>query len=216
MSSTDRQTERDAILAAMQRLLDGAPARSTGALTVLQLAVEAGVKRWVLAHKHPDLRQEFERRRDQVNGVPAAYQGIHAKVHDLEAVNQRLRADNRELREQADTYAQDIYELGTKLHNLSTAQNTATNVLRVRCVERCPGQAGLNGEALEPSASSTAPTIGVRRVPVPVRRHHGRRPAVPAVQPVLPRRRGTADRAGCRGRPRHDLPMGATLRPAAV
>jgi hypothetical protein len=132
MSSTDRQAERDAVPAAMQRLLTGAPARSTGALTVLQLAVEAGVKRWVLTHKHPDLRQEFERRRDQVNGVPAAYQGIHAKVHDLEAVNQRLGADNRELREQVDTYAQVLYELGTKLHNLSAAQNTATTVRPLR------------------------------------------------------------------------------------
>jgi formylmethanofuran:tetrahydromethanopterin formyltransferase len=57
--TVDRQAERDAIQAAAGRLLAGAPTRSTGALTVLQLAAEAGVKRWVLTHKHPDLRQAF-------------------------------------------------------------------------------------------------------------------------------------------------------------
>ncbi|MGW5851809.1 hypothetical protein ACWFQ8_28350 [Streptomyces sp. NPDC055254] len=44
--ATDRDAERNAITAAMQRLREGHPTRSTGALTTLQLAVEAGVKRW--------------------------------------------------------------------------------------------------------------------------------------------------------------------------
>ncbi|MEU1789173.1 hypothetical protein ABZ553_25545 [Streptomyces sparsogenes] len=61
--ATDRDAERDAITAAMQRLLDGCPTRSTGALTTLQLAAEAGVKRWVLTHKHVDLKEEFTRRK---------------------------------------------------------------------------------------------------------------------------------------------------------
>lgn len=59
--NTDRQAERDAIQAATRRLLAGTPTHSTGALTVLQLAAEAGVKRWVLTHKHPDLRQSLRR-----------------------------------------------------------------------------------------------------------------------------------------------------------
>jgi hypothetical protein len=50
---TDRAAECDAITAAMQRLLDGSPQRSAGALTVLQLAAEAGVKRWVLTQSTP-------------------------------------------------------------------------------------------------------------------------------------------------------------------
>ncbi len=53
---TDHDDERDAITAAIQRLLDGRPTRSTGALTTQQLAAEAGVKRWVLTHKHVDLK----------------------------------------------------------------------------------------------------------------------------------------------------------------
>jgi hypothetical protein len=59
--ATDHDDERDAITAAIQRLLDGRPTRSTGALTTLQLAAEAGVKRWVLTHKHVNLKEEFVR-----------------------------------------------------------------------------------------------------------------------------------------------------------
>ncbi|WP_221359828.1 hypothetical protein, partial [Streptomyces beigongshangae] len=97
--STNRTAERDAIQAAMQRLLAGTPTHSTGALTVVQLAAEAGVKRWVLTHKHPDLRQEFEAARERVNGIPVAFQNLQAKVDDLEASNRRLREHNSELAE---------------------------------------------------------------------------------------------------------------------
>jgi len=113
--SLDRQAERDAIQAAIQRLLAGTPSRSTGALTVLQLAAEAGVKRWVLTHKHPDLRKAFEDQRQAANGVPAAYQHLHGQIADLEAANARLRADNAELAERVDTYAQVIRELTATL-----------------------------------------------------------------------------------------------------
>jgi len=51
--TASRGAERDAIKAAMDRLLNGAPAASTGALSVLQLAAEAGVKRWVLTASIP-------------------------------------------------------------------------------------------------------------------------------------------------------------------
>lgn len=103
--TADRQAERDAIQAAASRLLAGTPTRSTDALTVLQLAAEAGVKRWVLTHKHPDLRQAFEEQRRATNGVPAAFQHLNGKIADLEAANRRLRADNTELTERVNTYA---------------------------------------------------------------------------------------------------------------
>jgi hypothetical protein len=113
--TVDRQAERDAIQAAARRLLAGAPIRSTGALTVLQLAAEAGVKRWVLTHKHPDLRQTFEGQRRATNGVPPAFQHLHGKISDLEAANRRLRADNTELAERVNTYAQVIRELSIQV-----------------------------------------------------------------------------------------------------
>jgi 7-keto-8-aminopelargonate synthetase-like enzyme len=119
VTTTDTD-ERVAIRAAMERLLSGEPTNSTGALTVLQLAAEAGVKRWVLTHKHTDLREEFHARRIQANGVPAAYQHLHARLIDLTGRNEQLRADKAELEQQVAVYAQLIHELATANARLRT------------------------------------------------------------------------------------------------
>jgi septal ring factor EnvC (AmiA/AmiB activator) len=126
--TADRQAERDAIQAATRRLLAGTPTQSTGALTVLQLAAEAGVKRWVLTHKHPDLRQAFEDQRRATNGIPPAFQHLHGKIADLEAANRRLRADNTELAERANTYAQVIRELSIQVDRLREQEARTDNV----------------------------------------------------------------------------------------
>ncbi|MEU8413813.1 hypothetical protein AB0C24_13565 [Amycolatopsis japonica] len=110
----DHRAERDAITAAMQRLLNGTPQRSTGALTTVQLAAEAGVKRWILTHRHTDLKDEFLRRKTEANGVPGPYQHLLARAVDAEAALARLRADNAALRERVEVYAQVIHELRTE------------------------------------------------------------------------------------------------------
>lgn len=126
--TADRQAERDAIQAATRRLLAGTPTQSNGALTVLQLAAEAGVKRWVLTHKHPDLRKAFEDQRRAANGIPPAFQHLHGRIADLEAANRRLRADNTELTERVDTYAQVIRELSTEIDALRAQTELPDNV----------------------------------------------------------------------------------------
>jgi uncharacterized coiled-coil protein SlyX len=110
--------ERAAIQDAIERLLSGTPTRSTGALTVLQLAAEAGVKRWVLTHRHVDLKDQFEKRRAQVNGVPPAYQALAGRVADLEATTRRQRHTISDLSERLEIYAQVIRELSTQLERL--------------------------------------------------------------------------------------------------
>jgi FtsZ-binding cell division protein ZapB len=129
--STDRAVERDAVHAAMQRLLAGTPTRSTGALTVVQLAAEAGVKRWVLTHKHPDLRKEFEAVRESANGIPAAFQSLQAKADDLEAANQRLRQQNADLSERIEIYAQVIHALTTEPAGPRSPRDLPSNVRRL-------------------------------------------------------------------------------------
>jgi hypothetical protein len=54
--------ERARIRAAMDRILAGAPERSNGALTVVALAIEAGVPRNALTQRHTDLKDEFYQR----------------------------------------------------------------------------------------------------------------------------------------------------------
>lgn len=51
--------ERDRILAAMDRILTGAPERTNGALTVVALALEADVPRNALTQRHTDLKNRF-------------------------------------------------------------------------------------------------------------------------------------------------------------
>jgi chromosome segregation ATPase len=46
----------------MNRILDGTPERSNGALTVVALAIEAGVPRNALTQRHTDLKDEFYQR----------------------------------------------------------------------------------------------------------------------------------------------------------
>jgi hypothetical protein len=51
--------ERDRIRAATDRILRGAPERSNGALTIVALALEAGVPRNALTQRHTDLKNDF-------------------------------------------------------------------------------------------------------------------------------------------------------------
>lgn len=90
---TSRDAERQAIRDAMARLLDGAPIRSDGKLTIKSLADEAGVKRWLLTHRHTDLQSEFRAK-------IASHGNDPAPVRDLKDELARLRAENHQLREQ--------------------------------------------------------------------------------------------------------------------
>lgn len=93
MTVDERQIIRDAML----RLLDGKPIRSSGALTVVGLAEEAGVKRHLLTHRHTDLRDEFY---DRVRGqgrVPHSETQLRAKINHLEDALEAARSKREEL-----------------------------------------------------------------------------------------------------------------------
>ena len=60
--TTPAPDERERIRAAMDRVLDGTPERSNGALTVVALAIEADVPRNALTQRHTDLKNEFYQR----------------------------------------------------------------------------------------------------------------------------------------------------------
>jgi hypothetical protein len=86
--------ERDRIRAAMDRILAGAPEQSNGALTVVALAIEAGVPRNALTQRHTDLKDEFYQRireRGADNGDEARLRATIAKL------KQTLTAKNEEL-----------------------------------------------------------------------------------------------------------------------
>jgi hypothetical protein len=53
--------------------------------------------------------------KSEANGIPPAFQHLHARAVDAEAAAQALREDNGRLRERVAVYAQVIHELRTEL-----------------------------------------------------------------------------------------------------
>jgi chromosome segregation ATPase len=107
--------ERAQIEAAMGRLLDGVPLRSDGKLTIVSLAIEAGLKRHVLTHKHTDLRDRFYAKVKAQNAVPASETALREQ-------NAALRRQLEDLRTERDEYKQAVGALARTL-NLLTAEN---------------------------------------------------------------------------------------------
>jgi hypothetical protein len=81
---TDEE-ERQAILAAMQRLFAGTPLQSSGNLDIVALADEAGLKRNKLTHKHPDLKDQFYAERRARDGVSDREVKLHNEIALLKA-----------------------------------------------------------------------------------------------------------------------------------
>jgi hypothetical protein len=100
--------ERDQIRAAMTRLLEGTPARSDGALTVVALAAEADVKRHVLTHRHTDLKEEFYARVRAQGHVPDSEVKLR---QELETTRHRLAGARQEisgLKESVEAFARVV------------------------------------------------------------------------------------------------------------
>lgn len=117
-STATREQETDPVrrklLAAMDRLLGGTPLRSTGRLSISQLAVEADLPRWRLTHQHTDLKELFQAR------VKAARQtAAPAEPSDydtLKAKHTALLAHCAELEQQVALYASVINLLSLEKH----------------------------------------------------------------------------------------------------
>jgi chromosome segregation ATPase len=105
-------SERDRIRAAINRILDGTPERSNGALTVVALAIEAGVPRNALTQRHTDLKDEF-------------YQGIRERGAD-NGDEARLRATIAKLRQTAANKNRELAQLRADVPALVRAVNTLT------------------------------------------------------------------------------------------
>jgi hypothetical protein len=100
--------ERDEIEKAMNRLVDGTPLRSDGKLTVVSLAVEAGVKRHVLTHKYTDLRDRFYARVKAHNGITANQAALHEQNNELRRTLDHMRAERDEYKQAADALARAL------------------------------------------------------------------------------------------------------------
>ena len=124
--------ERRIIRDAMDRLLNGEPVRSDGKLTVKSLAEEAGVKRWLLTHKHTDLQDEFRARVAAGNTLPPAQQALADENAQLRAhaddLSERLAAS----REEAKRLARVVQVLTLENEQLKASVAGRSNVRPLR------------------------------------------------------------------------------------
>lgn len=117
--------ERERISAAMDRILGGTPQRSNGALTIVALAVEAGVPRNALTQRHTDLKAEF-------------YDKVRARGATPDS-ERRLRQQVLKLKELRTADAREIAQLKTDVEALVGALHQATaenSHLRRQLVDR--------------------------------------------------------------------------------
>lgn len=91
-----RERERSEICAATERLLAGTPLRSDGALTVMSLAAEAGVKRHLLTHRHTDLKDTFYAKVKAIGRIPESERKLREELEkakrDLRSARERIQA----------------------------------------------------------------------------------------------------------------------------
>lgn len=94
------QDERTRIRTAMDRLLAGRPTASDGSLTVVALAVEAGVHRMALMKRHADLKNEFyERVRNEAQQIPETEKRLRVTVAKLRKTLANKEAELEKLRQ---------------------------------------------------------------------------------------------------------------------
>jgi hypothetical protein len=114
MSSADEDLHQR-LRAAADRLIAGAPRRSSGKLTIVDLAAEAGIKRWILTHRHPELMRQYQDEFQALLHTPPALQRARDENTRLAQELAEARRRNRDLDETVKTYATLINELTDQL-----------------------------------------------------------------------------------------------------
>ena len=109
---TPEPGERAQIRAAMDRILAGTPERSNGGLTVVALAIEAGVPGNALTQRHTDLKAEF-------------YQRIKERGGNNED-EARLRAANAKLSKSLSARGKELAQARADIRALVRAVNQLT------------------------------------------------------------------------------------------
>ncbi|MET9954529.1 hypothetical protein ABZ173_33770 [Streptomyces rochei] len=137
--------ERDRIRAAMDRILAGHPEHSNGALTIVALALEAGVPRNALTQRHTDLKNEFY---DQVRA--------RGQTPDSE---KRLRQQVRRLKELRAADAEEIARLKADVEALVGALHQSTVETRLLRQQLAGGAGVVRMLPTQPRINETEPPV---------------------------------------------------------
>lgn len=119
--TVDQDHERKEIRTAIERLLAGTPLRSDGALTVISLAAEAGVKRHVLTHRHTDLKDEFYAKVRAIGRVPESERKLRDELERAKRALHTARKRIKELEADVDNFARSVNVLSIENEQLRAA-----------------------------------------------------------------------------------------------
>ncbi|MFI7300714.1 hypothetical protein [Streptomyces sp. NPDC050121] len=127
--------ERDRIRAAMDRILTGRPERSNGALTIVALAIEAGVPRNALTQRHLDLKNEFYAKVKERGQPTDAETRLRKQVVRLKELREKDKAELEQLRADVQGLVRVVNQLtleNRQLRGLLSAPDPAVHVLPVQ------------------------------------------------------------------------------------
>ena len=128
--TTPALDERERISAAMERILAGIPERSNGALTVVALALEAGVPRNALTQRHTDLKNEFYQRIRE-RGAPSEDEArLRATIARLRKTIEGKNKELAQLRADVPALVRAVHQLTLENQQLrDTRASTRGNVI---------------------------------------------------------------------------------------
>lgn len=121
---------------AMGRLIDGKALHSDGKLTVKSLAEEAGVKRWLLTHRHTDLQDEFRSRIANTSVEPPAIKSLKEEKAKAEQKTRQLTADVTALTATIRQLERIIHVLALENHELRLNRTQSDKIVPLRPGER--------------------------------------------------------------------------------
>jgi hypothetical protein len=121
--------ERNCIRAAMNRILNGTPERSNGALTIVALAQEAGVPRNALTQRHTDLKNEFYKHVRARGGPTELETRLRATIAKQNATIANKNRELRVLRADVPALIRIINQLTLENENFRGLAAGATDVI---------------------------------------------------------------------------------------
>jgi hypothetical protein len=98
--------------------------------------VEAGVKRWLLTHKHRDLAEQFQARVKAAGGDPPQIAALKVRIQHRR--QHRLRKENTEQHALTEHYANLINELAVALDRATIERAQVRG--NVRAITEAPGK----------------------------------------------------------------------------
>jgi septal ring factor EnvC (AmiA/AmiB activator) len=129
------QAERNAITAAMERLLAD-PRLSAEDLTAVLLAKESGLKRNMLTHKHKDLRDQFYAEVKKREGISDRELRLREEIAMLKERVADLREERTNYRTASEVFARAINVLTVDNDNLRKELNKTRNAKVTRLPPR--------------------------------------------------------------------------------